>query len=480
MKASVDLDKFPASKVCQLAKKYESSKATVRHIKQLTGEMQATQIHLMRHQCTELSNGKYRKQKPQDKPRPMQNKNAEQKQSSYHKKSFDHRNAHKQKDRCTKCGDSTHLEAFTCHVKRYQCKSCHKLGHFTSLCFMTDQQKQAYHKPCKPKAHQLTAGTIQAYDSQSESESSDNSFCLQLQIKCVQAQNKIDKKPPYLIINLPHRLKIHENRNLYLRARLDTCADVNIMPASVYKLVFCDPDLEKLTPNKLHIGTHTNDKVKIVRTCKLYLVNPDTKKLIETIFYVANNDGSVLLSCKSTIAIDLIQPRSRLDYLPPRASLLTSTQDHPKKTKQVQAPVHIHTSKQLSTQSQPKAETSKTFNAQDSPQVPAMRQQKPYKMITSKDQTMRQYPDVFDDIGKFLGPPYTIHLDPSIKPKQTPCRPVPIHLKEAFKKEIDKMLQAGVLKPVTEAAPWINSFVLVESKDKSGNHKLRICLTQQT
>ena len=32
---SVDLDKFPASKVCQLAKKMESSKATARHIKQV-------------------------------------------------------------------------------------------------------------------------------------------------------------------------------------------------------------------------------------------------------------------------------------------------------------------------------------------------------------------------------------------------------------------------------------------------------------
>ena len=38
------------------------------------------------------------------------------------------------------------------------------------------------------------------------------------------------------------------------------------------------------------------------------------------------------------------------------------------------------------------------------------------------------------------------------------------------------MLQVSVLKPVTETTPWINSFVLVESKDKSGNHKLRICL----
>ena len=38
------------------------------------------------------------------------------------------------------------------------------------------------------------------------------------------------------------------------------------------------------------------------------------------------------------------------------------------------------------------------------------------------------------------------------------------------------MLQAGVFKPVHEATPWINSFVLVEGKDKLGNLKLHICL----
>ena len=38
------------------------------------------------------------------------------------------------------------------------------------------------------------------------------------------------------------------------------------------------------------------------------------------------------------------------------------------------------------------------------------------------------------------------------------------------------MLQAGVLKPVNQANPWINSFVLLEGKDKLGNLKLRICL----
>ena len=72
------------------------------------------------------------------------------------------------------------------------------------------------------------------------------------------------------------------------------------------------------------------------------------------------------------------------------------------------------------------------------------------KLITSKDQIMTHYPDVFEGIGKFSGPPYSIQLDPSVPPKQTPCCPVPIHLKESFEQEIEKMLKADILKPVHE------------------------------
>ena len=46
---SVDIDKFPASKVCQLVKKVKSSKATARHIRQVAGDLQAAQINLMCH-----------------------------------------------------------------------------------------------------------------------------------------------------------------------------------------------------------------------------------------------------------------------------------------------------------------------------------------------------------------------------------------------------------------------------------------------
>ena len=37
-------------------------------------------------------------------------------------------------------------------------------------------------------------------------------------------------------------------------------------------------------------------------------------------------------SYATTLALGLIQPQNRLDYLPSRASLITSIADHPKKT----------------------------------------------------------------------------------------------------------------------------------------------------
>ena len=57
------------------------------------------------------------------------------------------------------------------------------------------------------------------------------SFCLQVKIQCTKANTKIST-PCHLITNLAYRLKPHHKRNQYLRAQVDTCADVNIMPAN--------------------------------------------------------------------------------------------------------------------------------------------------------------------------------------------------------------------------------------------------------
>ena len=135
--------KFPASKVRQLAKKLESLKATACHIKQVAGDPQAAQINLLRHQRTELPAGKYKKKRAPMKPKQPSHK--QQGNEGYHpqaqpKKRFDTKGLHNDKSRCSKCGDSVHVEGFQCLAKKYQCKACHKYGHFTSMCY---QKKQA-------------------------------------------------------------------------------------------------------------------------------------------------------------------------------------------------------------------------------------------------------------------------------------------------------------------------------------------------
>ena len=108
--------------------------------------------------------------------------------------------------------------------------------------------------------------------------------------------------------------------------------------------------------------------------------------------------GSVLLSCVTTLALGLMQPQNRLDYLPPRASLITSSADHPKETK---SKISVQVSKKESEVSNCKGMVS--------------------KLMTSKEQILATYSDVFDGIGCFPGPPYHIQVDPSVTPKQTPC-----------------------------------------------------------
>ena len=80
----------------------------------------------------------------------------------------------------------------------------------------------------------------------------------------------------------------------------------------------------------------------------------------------------------------------------------------------------------------------------------------PMNIVMKKSDIKEHYADVFQGVGCFPGPPYHIQLDPKVPPKQTPVRPIPAHLKEAFKQNY--------------------SYVIVEGKDKLGRLKSRICL----
>ena len=97
-------------------------------------------------------------------------------------------------------------------------------------------------------------------------------------------------------------------------------------------MTFNDPEVKQLAPSDISLRVYTDHKVHILGKYEFYMLHPDMKKPNMVIFYTVNNEGSVLLSCTTLLALDLIQTRPHLDYLSRRATLINSTADHPDTT----------------------------------------------------------------------------------------------------------------------------------------------------
>ena len=207
-----------------------------------------------------------------------------------------------------------------CSIHKYQSRNCHKFGHFSSLCYK--KQESYKKKPRSPKAYQLTSGRLSAQDNlicghSSDNSSGDVSLCLQMMLQAEQANTKYPT-PQHLFTNLEFKVKLHKNKTKFLQARIDTYIDVNILRVSIYKYLFKDPDCVKIASSDLQLGTYASKKVKLLGSCNLYIIHPDIRCIAEVTFYVASNEGSILISCTASLALGLIKPHERLDHLPPR------------------------------------------------------------------------------------------------------------------------------------------------------------------
>ena len=228
----------------------------------MSGEPHAAQINLLHHQRMELPQHHHNKKKSHakfncrsSKPQCRNDLSHGQKIKGNHfPPSSNKPPASGNHNQCSKCGNTAHREGFTCPAKKHQCRVCHKFGHFTSQCF---QKKQYNHKMYRqPKAHQIQIDESHSYlpDYSSDGSSTEDSFCLQVKIQRPNKKTHQSSNTTHLIMNIAYKLKPHHNRNKYLRVRIDTGAEVNLMPVSVYKLIYQDNDLRKLSPCNLKIG----------------------------------------------------------------------------------------------------------------------------------------------------------------------------------------------------------------------------------
>ena len=147
------------------------------------------------------------------------------------------------------------------------------------------------------------------------------------------------------------------------------------------------------------------------------MLSKGIKQPVKVDFYIAKEEGSVLLSQETVFQLELLNVKPRLEYLPPRAMLISSAAVYPKRE------IHAQYMSPQQPNSTSVLPTSKS-------KIPQEDTSKKIRIMKTKEQIPEQYPELFKGIGQFPGEPYHIHINLSIMPKQTPCRPIPVHLKQ--------------------------------------------------
>ena len=222
---NVELSKFPASKVRQMAKKLESSQATVKHMKKVTRDPETVWVNLLRHQRTELPPSKaQRKQFKKNKSRPknMGYSNDEHYQAYYkkndyeNKKKFNPRQSLQSEDRCHKCGDSKHIEGFWCSVRIYQCRNCHKF--VISAAYVTKNKSHTRRNQDHPKhtnwpvVDYLHLKVLYLVTLAIAHLVKKNHFCLQMKVKEKKPQSSVPA-PKHFVTNFEFKVKPHKKKN---------------------------------------------------------------------------------------------------------------------------------------------------------------------------------------------------------------------------------------------------------------------------
>ena len=99
----------------------------------------------------------------------------------------------------------------------------------------------------------------------------------------------------------------------------------------------------------------------------------------------------------------------------------------------------------------------------------------PFQMSNNWIVNHPKYKHLFLGTGRFKYAPVSIEMNPDMKPVWKAARRVPLALKDKVSKEIQSMIDSGILTKLTPGmatAQWLNSFIVV--KKPSGN--LHVCL----
>ena len=157
---------------------------------------------------------------------------------------------------------------------------CTKIGHFTKLCFTKNAhlQPQHYHKGKPRQAYQIIVpeDSTKQYKNTHEYDNDDD-FMIAFQLHAQPQKNVHNQKvttgytQKCLHANIPYRLQPYHKHNKYLCVQIGTCTDVNLMPESIYKLVFNDLHTSKLAKNDIDLTVYRRHSVDLIGKCTFYM-----------------------------------------------------------------------------------------------------------------------------------------------------------------------------------------------------------------
>ena len=255
--------------------------------------------------------------------------------------------------------------------------------------------------------------------------------------------------------------------------KADTGADVNLMNRKTFGQLFGEAK-EVLKPTPIKMENYGNTAVKVLGMFHAFLRWKD--KVYKQLFYVTDCDRSPnLLSRDACYILGVLKPCYTVE------NTSSPTVNASKKGDVVAKSFHHQ-----------KMNGSEEKLSNNSNKWSINKSQLQGSPLTKQD-ILDIYSDVFTRIGKFPGMPYKFQLKQNAKPTRHAPRKVPIHLQDAFHKEIRNLEQLGILEETKDVTEWVNSFVIVEKKvstDSNSNKiptnssnqghsmdkKLRICL----
>ena len=246
------------------------------------------------------------------------------------------------------------------------------------------------------------------------------------------------------------RNNVDSPQSVLLKA--DTGADINLMNRKTFNQLFGDPkEVLKLTP--IRMENYGNTAVKVLGMFHAFLRWKD--KVYKQLFYMTDCDRSPnLLSRDACYILGVLKPCYTVE------NSLSSTVNASRKG-DVVAKSSLHQ----------KMNGSEVKLSNNSNKWSINKSQLQGGPLTKQD-ILDIYSDVFTRIGKFPGMPYKFQLKQNAKPARHAPRKVPIHLQDAFHKEVRNLGQLGILEETKDVTEWVNSFVIMEEKVSTDSNKI--------